>query len=536
MKKIISFCFFSFFFLFFPISAPLCQETNPPLPTNNSFLEEGIKQYQAENYEEAIEILEKARAQDPQSSMAAFFLGMAYKQTINYDKAAVNLEASLKLKPAVKEALVEYVDILYHSNKLAEAKKWIKIAQEQNIAPANIAFLEGMILAQERKYTAAIEAFEKAKLLDKNLAQTADYQIGLCYMNARKYKNAQERFKATASYDPKSDLAGYARQYLEAVENSLFYTRPLRVTLGLSAGYDSNVVSKPPYDSLAGGIGDPGSGIFSPSLRIEYVPRLESSWLFNAMYTSSATLNQNYVHSRDSLVNTLSVIPGYNFGRYSISILGSYTGYLLRTDSDVSPDGNAGYKRYENYYTGGPIIKIMLTESQILEVFAGYDKKNYFNQVITSNDSIRDSDGPRAYLSWMWFYRNNGFLNLRYEVAEENADGSYWDNTTNRWAANLVLPMLSDNLAQKIGFMYLQLAGSYTVQNYSYPQPYSEVDRSVKSGCRKDRIYTASAGLNWDITKNWSCILQYTHIKSDSNIPVYEYTRNLYNIGLEFKF
>lgn len=527
MKKIIS--LFCLFLLFFPVAAAFPQ-------TNNPLLEQGIKQYQAENYEEAIDILEKVRAEDPKSSLAAFFLGMAYKQAVIYDKAAANLEDALKQKPAVKEALVEYVNILFLLGKLTEAKKWIKVAREQNIDPANISFLEGMILSQERNYAAAIESFEKAKSLDRNLAPTADYRIGLCYMNDNKLKNARERFKATASYDPKSDLAVYARQYLEAVENRLFYTRPLRVTLGLSGGYDSNVVSKPRVESLAGGTGDPGCGILSPSLRIEYAPRLEGPWLFNAQYSSAAIFNEHYVHSRDSMTNTFSVIPGYNFGRFSVSMLGSYTDYLLRTDSDIVPDGNAGYKHYEDFFTFGPIVKIMLTERQILEVFAGYDKKNYYNQVITSTNSLRDAEGPRAYLSWIWFYWNNGFINLRYDAGKENTNGSYWDNTSNRLSASLVLPVLSDNFARKIGFMYLQLAGSFTAQDYSWPQPYSDVDGSTKSDRREDRIYNYSAGLNWDITKNWTCILQYARIKSDSNIPVYEYTRNIYTLGLEFKF
>ena len=510
-------------------SSAFCQTSNP-------LLEEGIKQYQAENYEEAIEILEKARVQDRQSALAAYFLGMAYKQTMDYDKAAPNLEAALKLKPAVKEALVEYVNILFQLDRLEEAKNWIKVAQEQNIAPANIAFLEGMILSRERKYAAAIASFEKAKSLDKNLEQTADYQIGLGYLNSRKYKNAQERFKATASYDPKSDLAIYARQYLEAVENSIFYTRPVRVTLGLSGGYDSNVISKPRQESVAGGAGDPGGGIISPSVRIEYVPQLDGPWLFNAQYSSSANFNEHYVHTRDSIANTFSVIPGYNFGRFSISMLGSYTDYSLRTDSDISPDGNAGYKHYEDFFTGGPIVKVMLTEKQILEFFAGYDKKNYYNQAITSNNSQRDAEGFRAYLNWTWFYLNNGFINLRYDVGKEATNGSYWDNISNRFSASMVVPVLPDDYVQKIGFLYVQLTGSFTAQDYTYEQPYSDIDGSSKTDRRNDRIYNGSASLNWDITKNWSFILQYSRTKSDSNIPAYEYTRNLYTAGVEFKF
>ncbi|MGV8058236.1 MAG: tetratricopeptide repeat protein [Smithellaceae bacterium] len=528
MKKVILIISIFLLSIIFNSSA-FCQTQNP-------LMEEGIKQYQNENYEEAIDALEQVRAQDPKSSLAAFFLGMAYKQTMDYDKAAVNLESALKLKPAVKEALVEYVNVLFQLGKISEAKEWIKVAKQQNIDPANIAFLEGMILSREKDYQAAIESFEKAKSLNKNLTQTADYQIGLCYVNARKFKNAQERFKAIATYDPKSDLAAYARQYLDAVENTLFYTRPIRVTLGLTGGYDSNVVSKPRQESIAGGTGDPGGGVISPSLRIEYVPQLDGPWLFNAMYSSSANFNEHYVHTRDSIANTFSMIPGYNFGRFSVSMLGSYTDYLLRTDSDIVPDGNAGYKHYQDYFTGGPIVKVMLTEKQILEVFGGYDKKNYYNQVITSENSMRDSEGFRAYLSWTWFFWNNGFVNLRYDAAKENTNGSYWDNTSNRFSGSLVLPVLPDDLTQKTGFIYLQLAGSFTAQDYSFPQPYSAADGSSKSGRREDSIYNGSASINWDITKNWTCILQYSYTKSDSNIPVYEYTRNLYTAGIEFKF
>ena len=532
MKKVV--LIISIFLLSFILnSAAFCQ-------TQNTLLEDGIKQYQSENYEEAIDILEKVREQEPKSSLAAFFLGMAYKQTMTYDKAATNLEDALKLKPAVKEALVECVNVLFQLNKLAEAKKWIKVAREQNIAPANIAFLEGMVLSRERKYTEAVASFEKAKSLDQSLAQTSDYQIGLCYMNSRKYKYAQERFKATASFDPKSDLAAYARQYLEAVENTIFYTRPVRITIGLSGAYDDNLTSKPRLQSLAGSTDSPGSNVFSPSLRIEYAPLFDGPWLFNAQYAAMGSFNERYVHTRDSIVNTFSVIPGYNFGRFSISMLGSYTNYSLRTDSDVTPDGNAGYKHYQDYYTFGPIVKIMLTEKQILETFVGYDKKNYYNQVITSAapfaDNLRDAEGFRAYLSWAWFFQNNGFINLRYEVAKESTNGSYWDNSLNRLSASLVLPVLPDDWSQKIGPMYVQLAGSFTAQDYTYPQPYSAADGSARSDRREDRIYTASAGLNWDISKNWTCLLQYTRTQSDCNIPVYENTKNLYTMGVEFKF
>ena len=45
----------------------------------SDYLEQGIKQYSVENYDEAIVVLEKARAINPKSSAVAYYLGMAYK-------------------------------------------------------------------------------------------------------------------------------------------------------------------------------------------------------------------------------------------------------------------------------------------------------------------------------------------------------------------------------------------------------------------------------------------------------------------------
>jgi lipopolysaccharide assembly outer membrane protein LptD (OstA) len=125
---------------------------------------------------------------------------------------------------------------------------------------------------------------------------------------------------------------------------------------------------------------------------------------------------------------------------------------------------------------------------------------------------------------------------LRYDFSRENTNGSYWDNKLSRLSASVTVPLLPYIYAQKFGPVYLQLTGSIAEQQYFYWQPYIDVDGSVKQDTRKDRIYTESASVNWEIAKNWSMILQYTHTKWDSNIPVYEYKRNQYMAGLEFRF
>ena len=78
-------------FLIIPLNG-FCQQS--------PIIKKGIDEYKDESYEEAIVTLAQARKEDPGSSVAAFFLGMAYKQTMDYGKALENLLDAVTLAPS----------------------------------------------------------------------------------------------------------------------------------------------------------------------------------------------------------------------------------------------------------------------------------------------------------------------------------------------------------------------------------------------------------------------------------------------------
>src|SRR3989304_10641205 len=148
-----------------------------------SSLSRGIEEYKDENFEEALELLVKARKEDPASSLAAFYLGLTYKQLMNYKEASANFRDAVKLKPPIKEAVVELIEVLYNLDEFQEAKKWLDVAERENIKPAQTAFLKGLILLKENNNLEAIKAFEKSKELDGSLTQAAAFQIGSTHHN-----------------------------------------------------------------------------------------------------------------------------------------------------------------------------------------------------------------------------------------------------------------------------------------------------------------------------------------------------------------
>jgi len=501
--------------LFFLVSAALftpvafCQQ---PLS-----LQEGIDQYKAGNYDAAIASLEKARAEDPNSSVAAFFLGLAYKQTFNYEKALDHFRDAVTLTPRIKEALIELVDVAMQLGQIEVAKEWIGVAEEADIFPAKTAFLKGLILREEGKNKEAEEAFKKAKSIDPSIAQASDIQIALGHILERELKKAKESFESAITQDPQSDLAGFARQYLATVEQRLVLERPFRYTLSLFTQYDDNMILKPTDESLSPGPTNESSGVLNSSFRVNYVPVMKGKWLFNAQYALYSSLHQKNVHTHDSFVNSISINPGYNFGTYAINLATSYSYALVRSPS---------YKKYSGSLSVGPLFRYSIKGNQLLEVFAGYTNSEYFKPALSIEED-RDSSGFHTYLSWIWLFKQDSFLNLKYQFRDQDADGDNWDRSTHNFSANLIVP-----LAEKINF---QLSGSFTDQDYKNIHSTTTV-RDLPPRNREDTSYTFSGGLTWDFYKDMTLVGQYSHNRTDSNIGAYDYSRNTYTVGMEYRF
>lgn len=485
-------------------------------------LEEGIRQYQAENYEEAIEILTKVRKQDPRSSIAAFFLGMAYKQVEDFAAAEPHLKDAAVLRPAVREAPVELIDVLYQAGKLEEAKKWIDLAEGNNIYPAKTAFLKGMIFSAERKYHPAIEAFEKSKKIDAAYTQSADFQIGVCYLNLRKYDLAKTRFQTAITQDPLSDLASFARRYQDLVGERRFLERPLRVTIGVLGQYDTNILSEPTWNETwfnRTGVDfwhrDEKSLKLLTTARLDYVPLLTGPFTFNASFAATAGFQEKHSTSYDLIANTLSVNPGMTFGRFMVNLAGNYTHVMKK---------NPSYRRYSENYSIGPLLRFMAAPNHILELSAAYTGKNYFEAVAQPELWDQSATGMESSLSWYWMFGNRGgMLNLKYAFSNESARGAYFDNQGHRFTANFLSP--------KVWMVRAQLGGEILLQNFK------NANAAFDNTQRRDQTYTATAGLYWEINRHLTIVApQYVKTRVFSNIFLYDYDRDVYSVGLELRF
>jgi tetratricopeptide (TPR) repeat protein len=486
-------------------------------------LEQGMAQYQKENYEEALSFLNKARQADPKSSIAAFYLGLTYKQIGNYREAATNYRDAATLAPPVKEAYVELIEMLYNLNEFREAKQWADKADALGIKPAHVAFLRGLIMLKQGDNKDAIDAFTKAKGLDMGLQQAADFQIAMAYANDRRLSNALKSLKAVIAVNPNSELGSFAKEYETALAKSLAEYRKWRFSVGVGDQYDTNIISKP-SSSIGPGIDDlPGKSGFSifNTARIDYSPLFEGSWFYTAQYNFYTNNYFGvYAYKYDLLSQTLTLTPGCNFKGGAFTAPVSYNYVWLNEH------------RYMEMMSVKPTVSIATAGGMIWQLGAGYAKRG---MVKPSADPDEERDGDIYNFTAGYVYpikEGKGMFNLKYEYSIDDAKGINWDNRGSRVSMGLLLP-----LEDKVNLM---LNGDAYVQKYGNVNSFTGTSHGPgfpdEPSKRLDKTYTASGGILWEVTKVLNMNLNYTFTRAHSNFAVYDYSRNQFSLGLEYSF
>jgi tetratricopeptide (TPR) repeat protein len=135
----------------------------------------GLSLLQEGKTDEAIQSLEKASALDPSNPTIHYNLGAAYERKDEPDKALAQFQEAVKVKPDFGEAYLA---------------------------------LGNMYLSQRKFDAPAMEALTKAtELLPGNY--DAFYNLGVCYSNAGKYKEAESAYRKAVSINPQEPVAHY---------------------------------------------------------------------------------------------------------------------------------------------------------------------------------------------------------------------------------------------------------------------------------------------------------------------------------------
>jgi tetratricopeptide (TPR) repeat protein len=471
------------------------------------FLKRGMAEYNDENFEEAMSYFEQNMQAHPESSVTAFYIGLAGKQMGDYGKAKKYYALALNLTPPVLDAYAELIYVHYTLKEYADAHRWIAKAEELNVQPGKIFFLKGLVLAAENRNQEAINAFKKAEENDESVRQSADMQIAMAYARDKKFDEAKKALGNVISVDPNAKIADFAREFQKAVEKGADAYKTWIFTVGSAYIYDDNVVSEP-LDTLVSSSKKADHAV-NGYAAVEYRPLLTDTWFFTTRYDINYTLHA-HLETFDTFLNGLTLTPGLNIENGAITLPVNYTYAYL------------GGQRYMWVWSVRPTLTYMLLPNYIVRLSAGHEMSDILKPPLISEED-RDATKESAGLNYIiTFMEGKGMFNVGYEYSYTYAQGVNWENSGNKYSAGFVFP-----LYDKVSLMGTV---SYLLQDYTNPS-------TVFFGIyRADDIASAAVNLSWEVIKNLNLNVSYSYTEARSNIPVYAYRKNTYMTGMEYRF
>jgi tetratricopeptide (TPR) repeat protein len=479
-------------------------------PYDDVMVRQAVQNLQQENYDEALAQLTQAWEKGTHTPDKAFLLGQTYRQMLNYPKAREFLLEALRLKPKFPQAELMLADTLLALDKPKDAQPILAKLEPTGYEPGQTAYLMGMVLVKENKYSEALDYFRKAEL-DPKVAQEATFQASLALAALNRLKEARTTMEKVITLNPQTQTADFAQRYMGLLEKRLEEVRPFHISVSTGYDFDSNVTLQPGNSSAAAQVSGGGDSVYTQTAVAEYNFFANQPFSVLAQYAYYQNFHPR-ISSYDMLSHYGALVPTYNFksGRLWVPLSYNY--------ADVQSD---------KYYTGflaSPTLLYLITPKIGLEFGAHYNRKYYWTPVSLSQDNRSAKNLGGGIGLYYFFKKQTGFLQMRLSYEHDFTEGTNWDCSTYRMLLAALYP-ITDKLKFNIFLdMYLQPYDNNFFNGISF------VDK------RYDQVLIAGLQATYEIYKGLEFNVHYFVTRDNSNIVLYDYSRHIVGCQLGYRY
>ena len=509
--------------------------------------------YDDDRYDEALTLLNRALTLDPKNERALFYQGVVYLAKNNPQEAIAPLETLQQLKPTDPE-VQHHLGIAYFSvGSYDKAKGLLEPIFEQNPDKENLGYYIGFLRYREKQYGKAVEAFDQNQTLDPDINQLNAFYRGLALGVLGLPGEALtelEQVQRTQTISPLTQASVRIRDALSA--GQVFGTQK-RFRFQISAGgfYDDNVkfnpdavntipILNPPFDPnlILDDLRErnttaPG---FLTSLRGDYSFLKTGPFEATATYSFFQTLHGEGMDEFD-IQNHLVGLSGFYrgvVGNVPYQLGAQYTYDYLFLDMD-------GFLARHTPTFSATLLPPTFTlpgigtVGNLTTILYRYQVQTFFREV--SNNDIRLSSESRdGYVNTLGFIHafrlrsDQLILRIGYQADNQSTDGSAFSYRGDRLltGAQLKLPWGDMTLRYDYDVHWRDYKNHQTVPVFT--------DRDGQLSRRDDIQQTHLVQLTKPLPNNFSLTGQYQGIRNESSIPLYDYTKNVWTILVNWTY
>lgn len=466
----------------------------------------------------AMQQFKEALAVNPQGVEAFYYIGVTQARAGQRDDAEKSFKEALARDATFLPAHFDLGVLYYQKDQDDAALKEFDIVQRADPDRARVYYYQGLILRRMGKPKEAAAKMEKAASLDPDIALEANYHAGSAYYEAGDLESARKSFQNVVTLLPEGETAQSASDYLARIDAQARHNKRWDLLFSAGVQYDTNVILEPTRSVPA----TPQTITNKSDLVGVLFLRGRYQWLNTPDWDGRIEYNfyQNF-HRRDQLndfdlqSHNLILNGGRRFGRMEL---------LLQYELQFA---TLGGDRFLLRQEVGPHLIVEENKQNVTEFLYHFGYRDFSDiQPLFPNNSDRDVHTQKVGFLHYFLFGSKGNLHAGYFFEREKAGNSPteddWTFNGHRLVAGVVLPPW-----QKLIFAF---DTEYVLRRFSHPNSQPPGDK------RKDDDWLAIATLSREITRHIDVALQFLHEQNLSNIPLFEYHRNIYGAIVTAKF
>jgi Flp pilus assembly protein TadD len=475
----------------------------------------GIIPFQAQRYEEALELFRQAVEADPQDYLAVYYLGVTQGKLGRPAESVPYLEKVLELRPEFFPARQDLAVAYYHLQRYRDALRHLVEAQRARPQNGLIHYYKGLCYYRLAERTAAVTSLTRAAELEQFIRPKAHYYLGLTYLEEEKLAEALQAFQTAASESPDTNVAFSAVDFIREINEQLQRQRaekPWELRLAVGSQFDSNVVLLPDRGPALGQITDEEDFRFTFSVggRLD-LWRTPSTYLmgdYNLYQTVHTDLDDFDLQAHlFRLIGGWSLSPSLNVG------LEGGTNFFRVGDDD-----------YLHEIYGMPFMGFFLRRWAYTYLSYRLTNENYLASFLDpARDGLGQTVAVRQYFLLEGFDRYF-FLGYQYSIDNPSLHlGNDFQYKGNQAEVGMLTPAPFDTLVETTYF--------FRNEDYSFANSRTAFTRS-----RDDDVHDILVILRKKLTSFLEINVSYLGRINNSNIGDFKYKRHIASLGFQVVF
>lgn len=504
--------------------------------------------FHAQHWEEARQLLNEAVAADPNDAVAAYYRGLTNARLGFPDKAIKDIEHALSVRPDLQPAVLDLGILYFETGQYPQAQEWLQRAYTQPANRFSAAFFLGLTTLRLGDATGAQALFAEAAK-DPALRQSAQYYQAVAALRAGDTSGGRALLEQVRAGPADTETAQIAKQYLAAPPPVAVAAEaaPWSVYADGGFGYDSNVTLTPDNVTIRGQ--NPGENLVNCYTLVNgkcqrldtkgeqdgfFAVALGGRYRLFAIDMGQGSIGYDFYQSVHFQTPSFDVqnheihldLSSKHYGMLQFGVSGFYDFYLLDYASFYQQGRGVPWLTvFEGQVAATQVYYQIIGQDFLGSINSppsnpGYSVRNPFNPF---RDAINNAVGLRQFFL---LGAPDRFMSIGYQwdyndpLSRDGTDFAYYDN---------IFDMRFD--FGLFGWARGTVGYALDLQDYKYRN-----SRTNFSKRRHDVDNQVVVRFVRDITPFLSADLAYFGVFNPSNIPDFQYDRNIVEVGLRLHF